>query len=108
MRTVPADGVSRPPMMRSRVDLPQPLVPTTPMISPRPTESSTLSSAVTIPAPPGASKRLERPLISSIFLPFGRCNEGILPGDEAPGDADEGEVARFAEQREQDDAADDD
>src|SRR5260221_13809715 len=103
---VPALGTSSPPTMRSRVDLPQPLVPTMPMISPRPTLRSTPSSALVTP-PCGASKRLEIPLSRNIGRFLARRLVAVLPGGIALRQADQRYVAQFAEQREQHNRGDD-
>ena len=63
MRTVPAVGASKPPIIRSRVVLPQPLGPSSEKNSPRRIASDTSSTAVRSP------KRLLTPTISTLCSP---------------------------------------
>src|SRR5882672_4126007 len=102
MNTSPRDGASRPQTMRSSVLLPQPLVPTRPTISPRPTSRLTPWRAVT-----PVSKRLATRLMRSILALLALRLERVLPADQAVADHHEDDVGQLAEQREQHEAADD-
>src|SRR3546814_13755596 len=97
--------------MRSRVDLPQPEVPTRETISCSPTERLTPSSArwarLAPASEPGSPNTLPTLAISSIARLL-RLAEAVLPGQRAPRESLDQGIGTLACQREENQRADDD